>query len=116
MVMKKIERNYLICSVLLFIWALFLLDYTPYGHGIDLYVILFGLITFGFIISGIALTIGARKKRIIFWMLLVATLMAISYIAIPYLARHVCRPPIKELEYPLPPPLNPLERIWKHCF
>ena len=114
--MKVIELYYLISSVFLFIWALLMLDYKPYGHGIDIYAYLFICFTMVYIGSGFILTIEARKKKVIFWMLLVATLMAISYAVIPLLSRYACRPPDKELELPLPPPLNSIERIMEYCF
>jgi hypothetical protein len=79
---QLIERNYIYYSFLLFIWVLLLRDYSHYRHGPDLYLYLYILINFGFIISGIALTIAARKRKPIFWLLLVATLMAISYLVI----------------------------------
>lgn len=61
--MKIIELYYLISSVFLFICALLMLDYTPYGHGIDLYAYLFICFTMVYIGTGIILTIEARKKR-----------------------------------------------------
>lgn len=111
---QLIERNYVYCSVLLFIWFQLLKANGPYRHGAELFVVFFALINFGFIVSGLALTIAARKRKWIFWLLLVATLMAISYIAIPYLS-SVCRPPYVVYQDPMPSLPGPLERIWKYC-
>lgn len=60
---KLIERIYIYGSILLLFWFLFLLDYTG-GHGPDPVEYFFIFADFGFIISGIALTVGALNLLI----------------------------------------------------
>jgi hypothetical protein len=111
---KLRELFYLCLSVLLFIWFLFFLDYVPARHTIDPFPLLFWAIVIGFIISGISLTKAARKRKPIFWILMVATLMAVSYMAIFYLAGFCHSPPnVPVSGYGIH---NPIERIGKYCF
>ena len=75
--------------MLLFICYLLLTGNGPYRHGAQLVWVPFILINFGLIISGIALTIEARKRKSIFWILLGATFLACSYMGIPLLMEAV---------------------------
>jgi hypothetical protein len=83
--LKKIERNYLICSVLLFFgflffWADWEYDFVGGHFGSQMTEMIFIVLSFLFVLPGIALTLEARKNKPVFWKLLGATLMACSYI------------------------------------
>jgi len=79
---KLIERNF-VRTTLLLPTVLFLGMAMVSRHGPS-FIWLFCLImNIGIIISGIALTIEARKRKPIFWVLLGATLLACSYVGIP---------------------------------
>jgi hypothetical protein len=82
---KLIERNFVRGSLLLFIWFLLFFGFIDYLPGPVMIWYSFLIINFGFIISGIALTIEARKRKPIFWILLGATLLACSFMGIPLL-------------------------------
>lgn len=82
---KLIERNYIRGSLFLLLWFLLMIGFIDYLPGVVMIWYIFLIVNFGLIISGIALTIEARKRKPIFCVLLGATLLSTSYLGIPLL-------------------------------
>ena len=85
---KSIERIYLYASFFLFIWFLLFLPSPSLftGHlGIGIIKLVFYLSCLLFVVWGMALIAQTRERKTMSWIIIVATLMAISY---PFLIRH----------------------------
>jgi hypothetical protein len=87
--MKKIEKNYLLYSCIVFLAFLFFWadwEYTFIGghFAAPLFELIFLIVCFLSVIPGFALTYEAKERKPVFWKLLVATLMPCSYIYVLY--------------------------------
>ncbi len=85
--METHEKIYIGCSIFQFIWFLFILTNLPNyfigGHdGTEFFKFIFFIFSFILVFWGVSLIFKARKRKEKFRVLIVATLMACSYVFI----------------------------------